>query len=142
LEQHSYRRSGSREGVKIPDIRQNLRKPRFVNTEPQREFGEELIDTGGWNETTAAGIQRIYFGALVGIHCEERVLAIDFFTFHRAAENDLVSAPGVVGTAAVARESATKVGSGEKRHLILNAEVDERVVKSGESGTELREHFV
>src|SRR5204863_3267127 len=66
----------------------------------------------------------------------------DFLAFHGASDHDLVSAPGVIGTAAVAGESAPEIRSREQRDLILNAKCHKRVVKSGERGTQLRQHFV
>ena len=82
---------------------------RFADTEPQGEFCEEGIATGGGNETSASGVEWVYLRAAFGVGEEGGVLTEDAFPLHPTTDDKLVAAPSVVAATSVAGERATKV---------------------------------
>ena len=56
--------------LKLPMFRQHEREVRRAHAKPEREFGEELIAARRRDESPAAGIERIHFGADIGIDRE------------------------------------------------------------------------
>src|SRR5690606_37512764 len=79
--------------------------------EPARQGCGVLINAGGGYQATLADI-------VVAVQVQIGHGAVNIPTFYRAAHNQLVSAPGVVGAIAVAGESTAEIGRGKRCDLL------------------------
>jgi hypothetical protein len=87
------------------------------NAKPSRQFFVVRVDRSRWNQTSAANVNR-FTTAVQRIGEREWVIAPDVPTANLSAHHDVIAAPRVVGTLAVTRQRARKVGSGKRNHVI------------------------
>src|SRR5205823_14720878 len=98
-------------------------------------FGERrriFINRRRWNPTTFADIVR-------PADRNRGITSVNVAAFYRIAEDQRVTSPGVIGTAAIRLKRAAKVRCGEERDAIGNTELLGRLIKRVHALAELGE---
>mmetsp|Transcript_6309 Transcript_6309/g.25564 ORF Transcript_6309/g.25564 Transcript_6309/m.25564 type:complete len:316 (-) Transcript_6309:2148-3095(-) len=129
------RLSPARQPIKPARMRPHRRQRRRVRAEPSRQFGAQLVGGGAWQPHAITDIVRPAQGQLR--HATEQLAAID--AARRAANDEMVVAPGVVGAAAIAGKGAAEIAGGEQGHAVGQAEGAHRGVEGGDGGVDLGE---
>jgi len=80
---------------------------------------------------------RAHIVGLIGT--DNRVLPVHVLTLDRAADDEMVTSPPVVGAIAIAGESATEIGSREGGDLVAQAGCGHHSIKILKALAELRE---
>ena len=90
--------------------------------EPRAEPLHVLIHAEGRDHhAVAVDVEIRGIVGAVGHDLHLRIAAVDLTAVHRAAEHDLVPAPGVIAAVAVRNERATEIARGEGRDVLQSA---------------------
>src|SRR5438067_2946771 len=116
------------------NVWKDRRQIRGVNAEPGRERRRKLVHRSCWNPATLSGVVGTVDGK--GREGAEQSAALD-----GAAHHELVTAPSVIGAAAIRRISASEIRSGERGHILRDAQLVGRVVKRIQALAQLRKEI-
>ena len=133
---------------------QVLRNPRFVVGKLAR-FGNTVAMALAGIPNQEQSVAPYWSMDVVGIHrprtsassgpaeLEGGELSVDLAALHRAAEHQMVAAPGVVAAiVGGGLKGAAEIGFGEGRDVLRHAQFLSRVVESGQRGAQLRVQIV
>src|SRR5271154_5253269 len=111
-------------GREIRQVREDRRQIRVADPEPRRHRRRVLVQRSCWNPTAVvAGIVR-------AAERERREISVERIALYRAAQNQLMVSPRMIGAAVRARlQRATEFGQREGGHVVGYAEFLCRLVE-------------
>jgi hypothetical protein len=117
-------------GAEVSKIREYLLYLAIGETEPAREGSCVLVDGSGGYEAASSDVVCL-------VRTDDGILAIHIVALDSAADNEVMTAPAVVGAVAVAGEGAAEVGGSEGGDLVAETRGLHESIEVLESLTEL-----
>src|ERR1700722_3567836 len=93
-------------GAEVAEVGEDCADLTVGKTEPTGERACVLLDGGGGDESSCAEVINL-------IDADNGILAVHVLAVHRAANNEVMAAPTVIGSVGVGGEGAAEVGDGE-----------------------------